>query len=116
MSEPRPDLHAYIQRLEHQLISARAHADEIRVVAKQQRFRAEEAEGRLASAREALQETISFAGHAHWDYEGTRGANCSLCIARRQWLAKYEHIWRLIPPPTSPLTMETYEGLRGGDG
>jgi hypothetical protein len=42
---------------------------------------------------EALQATTAFSGHNHWDAQGTAGANCQMCIARREWLAKYEHLW-----------------------
>jgi hypothetical protein len=43
---------------------------------------------------EALKETTVFVGHGHWDAQGTAGANCRTCMAWRDWLAKYEHLWR----------------------
>jgi len=57
---------------------------------------------REGALKEALVQTTTFSGHGHWDNEGTRGANCSLCIARREWLEKYEPLFRpalLTPPP-----------------
>ena len=44
----------------------------------------------LARARQALREVVGFVGHEHFDREGTRGANCPICIRYRQWREKHE--------------------------